>query len=143
MAVMIGRSQQGGSSWFSSLVGSGCSGLPQPVRLDGHVSRKEALRKRISGRARLLALAESLGWGGNAAGQLVVLLTDLLTRRCGTGETWRDAGDGQPARWAGQAGRTQVPETLRDGGDGCRLSHNPEVAGSNPAPATSKSRSEA
>ena len=35
--------------------------------------------------------------------------------------------------WAGQVRRTG---TLRDGGDGCRLSPNPEVAGSNPAPAT-------
>jgi hypothetical protein len=66
----------------------------------------------------------------------VVLLTDLLTRRCGTGETRRNAGDGKPPRQAGQAGRTSTLEILRDGRDGCRLSHNPEVAGSNPAPAT-------
>jgi len=30
----------------------------------------------------------------------------------------------------------QRPETMRDGRDRCRMAHNPEVAGSNPAPAT-------
>src|SRR5215472_7999135 len=41
-----------------------------------------------------------------AAGQLVVLLTDLLARRCGTGEMRRNTEDGKPPRQAGQAGRT-------------------------------------
>src|SRR6266702_638811 len=69
------------------------------------------------------------------AGQVVVLLTDPLTRRCGTGETQRKAGD---ASWA----RGQVSETYRHAGDeedAHRMSHNPEVAGSNPAPATKRS----
>ncbi len=60
------------------------------------------------------------------------LLTDLLTRLVGTGETGRDAGDGRQAH-------PQVSETRRDAGDvgdARRMAHNPEVAGSNPAPAT-------
>ena len=44
----------------------------------------------------------------------------------------RDTGDARPAA-------QQVIETRRDAGDGRdarRMAHNPEVAGSNPAPAT-------
>ena len=70
------------------------------------------------------------------AGQPSVVLTDLLTRSCETGETLRSTGDGH-------GGHKQISETWRfpgDGGDGRRSAHNPEVAGSNPAPAT---RSEA
>ena len=61
-----------------------------------------------------------------------LLLTDLLTRRCGTRETARDADDGRRAH-------RQVSETRRDAGDVgdvCRMAHNPEVEGSNPSPAT-------
>jgi hypothetical protein len=68
-----------------------------------------------------------------AAGQSARRLTDLLTRPHGTGETTRDAGDAQ-------RGLCLVSETGRnagDGGDARRMAHNPEVAGSNPAPATS------
>ncbi len=66
------------------------------------------------------------------AGHHPFLLTDLLTRLVGTGETGRDAGDGRQAH-------RQVSETGRDAGDvgdARRGAHNPEVAGSNPAPAT-------
>src|SRR6266566_9502568 len=38
---------------------------------------------------------KSLDGAQEPAGQLVDLLTDLPTRRCGTGETQRNAGDGQ------------------------------------------------
>ena len=65
-------------------------------------------------------------------GQWSVRLTDLLTKRLETGETARHADDHQRS---GQ----QVSETRRDDGDaedGRRSAHNPEVAGSNPAPAT-------
>ena len=60
-------------------------------------------------------------------------LTDLLTRPRGTRETKRDTNDAQQ-------GLLLVSETLwdaGDGGDARRSAHNPEVAGSNPAPATS------
>ena len=59
-------------------------------------------------------------------------LTDLLTRPAGTGETKRDTGDAQ-------RGLRLVSETrwnAGDMGDARRGAHNPEVAGSNPAPAT-------
>jgi hypothetical protein len=53
--------------------------------------------------------------------------------RAGTGETSRDR-----RRWPARVGQGQdgPGETVRDAGDGGRMSHNPEVAGSNPAPAT-------
>ena len=59
-------------------------------------------------------------------------LTDLLTRPGGAGETARDTGDDQ-------RGLRLVSETRRNTGDVRdvrRMAHNPEVAGSNPAPAT-------
>src|SRR5262249_48496799 len=59
-------------------------------------------------------------------------LTDLLTKPAGTWETTRDTGDAQ-------RGLCLVSETRRnagDVGDARRMAHNPEVAGSNPAPAT-------
>ena len=59
-------------------------------------------------------------------------LTDLLTRPTETGETARDADDSRQADH-------HVSKTHRDAGDEedarC-TAHNPEVAGSNPAPAT-------
>jgi hypothetical protein len=64
-------------------------------------------------------------------------LTDLLTRRCGTVETTRVVGDSH-------CPDCLVSETHRDAGDGGdvrRGAHNPEVAGSNPAPATNFRRS--
>jgi hypothetical protein len=66
-----------------------------------------------------------------------VPLTDLLTGPGGTGETQRRTGDGNRTG-------ALVSETgghARDVGDVRRMSHNPEVAGSNPAPATRKCRS--
>jgi hypothetical protein len=66
------------------------------------------------------------------AGQRLYLLTDLLTRLVGTGETPRDAENGRRAR-------NQVSEMSRDAGDAQdarRMAHNPEVEGSNPSPAT-------
>jgi hypothetical protein len=65
------------------------------------------------------------GWGAER-------LTDLLTRRCRTRETARDVGDDHYLD-------SLISETRRDvgdGGDARRGAHNPEVAGSNPAPAT-------
>ena len=59
-------------------------------------------------------------------------LTDLLTRPTETGETARDADDSRQADH-------HVSKTHRDAGDeedARRTAHNPEVAGSNPAPAT-------
>jgi hypothetical protein len=67
-----------------------------------------------------------------AAGQSSHRLTDLLTRLLGTGETTRDTGDAH-------RGLRLVSGTRRntgDVGDVRRMAHNPEVAGSNPAPAT-------
>jgi len=66
------------------------------------------------------------------AGEHRYLLTELLTILVGTGETERDADDACQAA-------SQVSETRRDAGDAQdarRMAHNPEVAGSNPAPAT-------
>ena len=59
-------------------------------------------------------------------------LTDLLTGRCGTGETAQDVGDNHCLD-------SLVRETRRnvgDEGDARRMAHNPEVEGSNPSPAT-------
>jgi hypothetical protein len=59
-------------------------------------------------------------------------LTDLLTRRCGTGETVRDVGDSyRPDFLVSETG-----QNTGDGGDVRRSAHNPEVEGSNPSPAT-------
>ena len=72
---------------------------------------------------------------GNCVSMLVsqlYRLTDLLTRPTETGETARDADDSRQADH-------QVSKTYRDAGDeedARRTAHNPEVAGSNPAPAT-------
>ena len=57
-------------------------------------------------------------------------LTDLLTGPDGTGETARDTGDAQ--RDLHLVGETR--RNAGDGGDARRMAHNPEVAGSNPAP---------
>jgi hypothetical protein len=68
----------------------------------------------------------------DVAGQSALPLTDLLTRPSETWETTRDTGDAHQ-------GLRLVSETRRDaedGGDACRSSHNPEVEGSNPSPAT-------
>ena len=59
-------------------------------------------------------------------------LTDLLTGPDGTRETARDTGDAQ--RDLHLVGETR--RDAGDGGDARRMAHNPEVAGSNPAPAT-------
>jgi 5-methylthioadenosine/S-adenosylhomocysteine deaminase len=62
----------------------------------------------------------------------VCLLTDSLTRPGGTGESQWRTRDGHRLR-------VLVSEThghARDAEDARRMSHNPEVAGSNPAPAT-------
>ena len=72
---------------------------------------------------------------GNCVSMLVsqlYRLTDLLTRPTETGETARDADDSRQADH-------QVSKTYRDARDeedARRTAHNPEVAGSNPAPAT-------
>src|SRR5215468_3741250 len=71
-------------------------------------------------------------WEPRPRGQQPRRLTDLLTRPGGTGETLREVGDAQ-------LGDRQVSETRRNAGDEedvRRGAHNPEVAGSNPAPAT-------
>jgi hypothetical protein len=67
------------------------------------------------------------------------VLTDPLTRRSETGEMQPRTGDGHCFRT--QVG--EMPATARDREDVRRMSHNPEVAGSNPAPAARKCRSEA
>ncbi len=74
------------------------------------------------------------GENQDAAGQVPVPLTDLLTRPGGTGETQRRTRDGNRtgalvSETGGHAGDVE---------DARRMSHNPEVAGSNPAPATRK-----
>ena len=70
--------------------------------------------------------------GPESRSQDVQWLTDLLTKRLGTRETAGDTGDAQRVLCL-------VSETRRnvgDEGDVRRVAHNPEVAGSNPAPAT-------
>ena len=60
-----------------------------------------------------------------SAGQEAVLLTDLLTRPRGTGETKRNTGDGGRPR-------ALVSETYRhagDEGDARRMAHNPATTG--------------
>jgi hypothetical protein len=96
----------------------------------------------VKGRSRTDSQADSSRYGPGQrsvtpnsrepAGEHWYLLTRLLTRLVGTGETERDADDACQAA-------PQVSETRRDAGDAQdvrRMAHNPEVAGSNPAPAT-------
>jgi hypothetical protein len=64
-------------------------------------------------------------------------LTDLLTRRCGTEETTREVGDSQRPDFL----FSETRQNAGDRGDARRSAHNPEVAGSNPAPATNFRRS--
>lgn len=52
-------------------------------------------------------------------------LTDLLTRRCGTGETARDVGD---SHYAGSL-VSETHRDARDGGDMHRSAHNPATCG--------------
>ena len=52
-------------------------------------------------------------------------LTDLLTRRCGTGETARDVGD---SHYAGSL-VSETHRDARDGGDVHRSAHNPATCG--------------
>ncbi len=59
-------------------------------------------------------------------------LTDLLTRLCETGETEREADDSRSRHPLLSGTRRNVG----DEEDVRRSAHNPEVAGSNPAPAT-------
>jgi len=59
-------------------------------------------------------------------------LTDLVTRLDGTGETTLDTGDAQ----RGLRLVSEMRQNAGDGGDARRMAHNPEVAGSNPTPAT-------
>ena len=74
-----------------------------------------------------------------AAGRLSLSLNGLATDLdTGHGGTMRTSG-------TGREGRTAEPlacsyETARTGRDSDRLAHNPEVAGSNAVPATSKKR---
>jgi len=78
------------------------------------------------------------GGGGIAAVRPQFLCTDLCTRGPGTR---RDEGDAPSLRRPTAAHRPRSPrppETGRDTGDVRRTAHNPEVAGSNPAPATSE-----
>jgi hypothetical protein len=89
---------------------------------------REQMTSRVAARAH-----ETAGRAGCGTDRL----TDLLTRRCGTGETARDVDDGHGPD-------SLLSETRRDTGDVGdvrRMAHNPEVAGSNPAPATSFRRS--
>ena len=52
-------------------------------------------------------------------------LTDLLTRRCGTGETVRDVGDSyRPDSLVSETG-----QNTGDGGDVRRSAHNPATTG--------------
>jgi hypothetical protein len=60
------------------------------------------------------------------------MLTNLLTRPCGTRETQRATGDG--LKLSALVSGTHLPD--RDQRDARRFAHNPEVACSNPAPAT-------
>ena len=87
----------------------------------------------VEERTLVRALASQSGRApGVYPGHRLYLLTGLLTRLIGTEKTERDAEDGHRAI-------PQVSETRRDVGDAQdarRLPHNPEVAGSNPAPAT-------
>ena len=65
-------------------------------------------------------------------GQRLYRLTDLLTRPV---ETWETAQDAEDTHLVDE----QVSEIRRNAGDtedARRMAHNPEVAGSNPAPAT-------
>jgi len=58
-------------------------------------------------------------------GQRLYLLTELLTRPVGTGETERDVDDGRRAA-------QKASETCRDGGDtedARRTAHNPAMTG--------------
>jgi hypothetical protein len=91
-----------------------------------------AINPVVANGRRLTSWAKSRAKPNVYAGQRLHLLTELLTRLVGTGETARDADDDRGVR-------RQVSETRRDAGeteDARRMAHNPEVVGSNPTPAT-------
>ena len=89
---------------------------------------REQMTSRLAARAH-----ETVGPAGCGTDRL----TNLLTRRCGTGETAWDLDDGHgPDSLVSETGRD-----TGDVGDVRRMAHNPEVVGSNPAPATSFRRS--
>ena len=64
------------------------------------------------------------------------LCTDLCTECNGTSWDGRDIEGGGRLRAVGLPRSMPRPETARDVRDARRMAHNPEVAGSNPAPAT-------
>jgi hypothetical protein len=74
---------------------------------------------------RRIAATRRTGEGQDSAGQTAVGLTDLLTRRCGTGETERRTGDGGlPSALV-----SETNEHVRDVEDVRRMSHNPAMTG--------------
>jgi hypothetical protein len=92
---------------------------------------------RPEGRGRQFTPAcSSTSDGGEPAAQESDLCTDLCTRRGETGWNGGDAKSLGRRHGAGLPRSAQRPETARDSRDGRRMAHNPEVAGSNPAPAT-------
>ena len=123
--------------------------LPGPAGDIGEAGavRRDRLVRIVVGRARWSEAAWLLRMRGCAGARRVIGMGGCkrickrdAAGRAGTGETSRDR-----RRWPARVGRGQdgPGETVRDAGDGGRMSHNPEVAGSNPAPATRKCRSEA
>ena len=81
-------------------------------------------------------------WTGDCGRTIVegmsspVLCTDLCTRRSGTCRDGEDTEGRARSRTTSPPRSTRRTETARIGGDERRGAHNPEVAGSNPAPAT-------
>ena len=123
--------------------------LPGPAGDIGEAgaARRDGLVRIVAGRARWSGAAWLLRMRGCAGARRVIGMGGCkrickrdAAGRAGTGETSRDR-----RRWPARVGQGQdgPSETVRDAGDEGRMSHNPEVARSNPAPATRKCRSEA
>ena len=100
----------------------------EPCKASSGTARLPTLREKMTSRvaARAHEMEGPAGCGTDR-------LTDLLTTRCGTGETAWDVDDGHGP----YSLLSETRRDTRDVGDVRRLAHNPEVAGSNPAPATS------
>ena len=124
--------------WMSPPIQSKANGARERGALAGGAGLPTCLPFRLAGGGdgggHTSRDAERCGRSGpvETARQESVLLTDLLTRLGGTGETTRETGDTHGTL-------RLVSEThlhTGDARDGRRGTHNPEVAGSNPAPAT-------
>jgi hypothetical protein len=114
-------------------------GLPVTIAEAG-AARGDRLVRIAAGRARWSEAAWLLRMTGCAAARRVIGMgaCQRICQRDPAGRAWAGETSRDRRRWPARVGQGQdgPSETARDGGDRGRMSHKPEVAGSNPAPAT-------